>query len=169
MSLVEEILTILTDYSGGYKLMRRRMMGYTGPIYSSIKRDCREINDTSLRSTFSRLKKQGLIDNNNGTWKIKNKGREYLKNIVVSRVPHFGHLKNKDSKKEMIIIFDIPENRRGQRNWLRAELIALDFAILQKSVWLGPSPLPKEFIKYLNNINILQYLKFFKATEKEIV
>ena len=69
----------------------------------------------------------------------------------------------------MVIVFDIPELRRKQRNWLRAELVALDFIPLQKSVWLGPAPLPKEFIKYLSETNLLQYLKFFKAAEEDII
>ena len=83
--------------------------------------------------------------------------------------PHFGHLKLKSAKRNMIVIFDIPEIRKKQRNWLRGDLMALGFIMLQKSVWLGPSPLPKEFISYLNETNILQYLKFFKVAEEDVV
>jgi len=40
---------------------------------------------------------------------------------------------------------------------------------IQKSVWLGPIPLPKDFIENLSELDILQYLKFFKVKEKDIV
>lgn len=172
MSLVEEILTILTDYHGGYKLMRSRMSGYTGPIPSGKKknyREIQEIKDASLRSTLSRLKKQGLINNKKGIWEIKKEGREYLKKKLGSKIPHFDHLKSKNKEKEIIVVFDIPEKKKYRRNWLRVELVALGFIPLQKSVWLGPAPLPKEFIEYLSKINLLQYLKFFKAAEAEII
>jgi DNA-binding transcriptional regulator PaaX len=75
--------------------------------------------------------------------------------------------KNKD--KNLIIIFDIPEKERQKRDWLRGELVALGFVSLQKSVWFGPAPIPKKFIEYLAKMNIISYLKFFKATETDLV
>ena len=169
MSLVEDILTILSDYHGGYRLMRSRMAGYTGPIPYTKKKSYPEIKDKSLRSTLSRLRKQGLIDNKKGIWMIQRKGREYLKNRLNSKIPHFSHLKSNNNKKEVVVVFDIPEKKKHQRNWLRIELVGFGFIPLQKSVWLGPSPLPREFIEYLNEVNLLQYLKFFQAAEKEII
>lgn len=168
MSLVEEILTILASYSGGYKLIRKKMMGYSS--YSpSMRNGVRKIKEDSLKTTLSRLKKRGLIESEGGIWGIKRKGREYLKNKLISKVPHFRHLKSKNNNKKIIVIFDIPEKRKNQRNWLRGELMALDFTLLQKSVWLGPALLPKEFIKYLNKVGLLPCLKFFKATEEDVV
>lgn len=167
MSLTDDLFIILTDYSAGYKLMRKRLREMEIP--RPEKTDYRKLKEQTLRTTLSRLKKRGLTENRNGIWTITKKGREFFKNKLISKIPHFGHLKTKNKKKEMVIVFDIPEIRRRQRNWLRIELVALGFIPLQKSVWLGPAPLPKEFIEYLSETNLLSYLKFFKATEEDIV
>jgi len=163
MSLTDDLLIILTAYSGGYRLMRKRLRGIE--ISRPKRIDYQKLKEQTLRTTFSRLKKQGLAENRNGIWAITEKGRNFLKN----KIPHFGHLKTENKKKEMVVVFDIPEIRKKQRNWLRAELAALGFTMLQKSVWLGPAPLPKEFIKYLSDTNLLPYLKFFKAAEEDII
>ena len=167
MSLGDDLLTILTSYSGGYKLMRKRLMGMEIPRPERV--DYQKLKEQTPRTTLSRLKKRGLVENRNGIWAITKKGRRFLKNKLISKIPHFKHFKIKSEKRNMVIVFDIPELRRKQKNWLRAELVALDFIPLQKSVWLGPAPLPKEFIKYLSETNLLQYLKFFKAAEEDII
>ena len=167
MSLGDDLLTILMDYSGGYKLMRKRLMSMEIPRPERV--DYQKLKEQTLRTTLFRLKKRGLVKNETAIWIITKKGKKYLKNKLISKIPHFKHFKIKSEKRNMVIVFDIPELRRKQRNWLRAELVALDFIPLQKSVWLGPAPLPKEFIKYLSETNLLQYLKFFKAAEEDII
>lgn len=178
MSIVEDLLTILTNYSGGYKLMRQKLYSptYPWPHKGNFKispeqkiREIREIKDETLRKTLYRLKKQGLVENKNKIWEITEKGKGFLKDKLSLKIYHFGHLKIKNAKRNMIIVFDIPEIRKKQRDWLRGNLLSLGFTQLQKSVWFGPAPLPKEFIKYLNETNLLQYLKFFKVAKKEIV
>ncbi len=176
MSLVEDLLVILTSYSGGYKLMRQKLLMPTYPWPSYYKKciltqsqKIKEVKEKVLKTTLSRLKKCGLVENKNKIWKITEIGKNYLKEKISSKIPHFGHSKVKNTKNNMIVIFDIPEIRKKQRNWLRGDLMALGFTQLQKSVWFGPAPLPKEFIKYLNDTNLLHYLKFFKATKEEII
>ena len=166
MSLVDDILIILSSYSGGYKLMRKRIHGIadkeSGKTFSK---------EESLRVTLSRLKSRGLIGNKNHTWHITKRGKEYLKNGSKLKLRHFSRFKSnkKFDKERMIVAFDIPEKKKSYRNWLRNELVSLDFEAIQKSVWLGPSPLPEEFVKYLDEIGILSYLKFFRVRKEDIV
>lgn len=168
MSLAEDLLIILTSYSGGYRLMRHKLSGLESPSpYRKI--DYRKIKEQTLRTTLSRLKKRGLVNNRSGVWLITRKGKEYLEDKLKLRIPHFRYLKSDYNKKEMVVVFDIPEKKKHYRNWLRSELRALGFVPIQKSVWLGPAPLPKEFIEYLSEMNILKYLKFFKATPSDVV
>ncbi|MBI4993784.1 CRISPR-associated endonuclease Cas2 [Candidatus Wolfebacteria bacterium] len=181
MSLSNILLALLTNYSGGYKTMGQRLRTVTStyPFPLNYKKyiltqdkvidKIKEIKEQTLRRTLSRLKKRGLIENKNNIWKITQEGRNYLKEKSFLIAPHFGYLKIKNTKKDMIVIFDIPEIRKKQRNWLRKNLTALGFIMLQESVWFGPSPLPKEFIEYLNETNLLQYLKFFKVAEDDII
>jgi hypothetical protein len=37
--------------------------------------------------------------------------------------------------------------------------------MIQKSVWVGPSPLPKEFLEYIEKIKIKDGLKIFKLAK----
>lgn len=56
-------------------------------------------------------------------------------------------------KKWRIIIFDIPENRRQQRDFLRKRLKWLGFKELQKSAWIFPYDIKKEVEELLTICN----------------
>ena len=75
MSLVEDLLKVLSSYNGGYKLMRRRMAGYTGPLLSD---KFSKTSESTLRVTLSRLKRKGLVDNQGGAWRITKRGTVHL-------------------------------------------------------------------------------------------
>lgn len=132
------------------------------------------VSDNTLRATLSRMKKAGLISNKAGEWCITQRGRASFATIQQKRKqsppPHISKQKNLSLKpKTIIVTFDIPETRKRERAWLRVELINLGFTMLQKSVWFGPSPLPKEFIESLDHMKLLSYIKFFKATTADII
>jgi len=143
--------------------MRRRIAGYTDPTLSD-KFD--KTSESTLRVTLFRLKKRGLVDNQDAIWKITKKGVAHLAdktnfhNIYDSR---------RHAPKGMIVAFDIPEHHKRKRVWLRYELKNLGFEMLQKSIWFGPAPLPKEFIKTLSDLNLLEFIKFFEAKETDII
>lgn len=165
MGLAEDLLTILTNYSGGYKLMRKRLI--TGNDFSYPKNKS-EIKDQSIRTTLTRLKNKGLVKNINGNWKITTNGKIFIKEHKITKNEHFRN-NSKQSKKDLIIIFDIPENLKKKRDWLRKELVSLGFSIIQKSVWLGPSPLPEGFIEYISKIGLISCLRFFKVREEDLI
>ena len=56
---------------------------------------------------------------------------------------------NKDSPKNLILMYDIAEEKKKERDWLRRQLKNFKFIMIQRSEWVGPSQLPKEFIKYI--------------------
>ena len=167
MSLTEDLLTILGSYHQGYSLMRRRMRGYQDHSFS---RSVKEASGPTLRVVLSRLKKQGLVKNERGIWNITDKGKEYLKKKLFFR-KHKKRVNasNKSKSRRLIVAFDIPEYKRRERDWLRIELKNLGFEMLQKSVWFGPAPLPKDFVITVKEFGILEFLKFFKAEEQEVV
>ena len=166
MSLPTNILDILMYYNGGYRVVHERM-----------KERC-VVSDDALRVTLSRMKKAGLVINKSGTWSITEKGRVCLSAIRRKprpaqepklKLPSHTAKRVLAKPKTMIVIFDIPEIHRRQRAWLRVELLNLGFTMLQKSAWFGPAPLPKEFIQSLHYMKMLHHIKFFKATEANIV
>lgn len=169
MSITSEILKILnTDTKGSYRHIYSRLAenGTRPRFYNKV--NSKELREQTLRTILSRLKRQGLLKNNNRIWKITKRGIEHLKKDSGFRKICAPNTSNANLK-NMIIIFDIPELHRKKRAWLRVELINLGFSMIQKSVWLGPAPLPKEFVEYVSEINVLPYLKFFKAQEKDLI
>ena len=51
-------------------------------------------------------------------------------------------------------MYDIPEVRKAEREWLRWHLKKFGYVLIQKSVWMGPSPLPKDFLDYIKEIKL---------------
>lgn len=164
MSLAKEILRITARYYPlGYSQLYEYL--YSENIYG------KRLNKNSLHVTLSRMKKNGLLRNKERKWSITSEGREFLdsKKAEIRRffLPETV-IDNREKAKRLIIIFDIPEKRKKYREWLRMELVGFGFNLIQKSVWLGPT-LPKEFVEYLDEVGILKHIKFFRASEKDLI
>ncbi len=71
----------------------------------------------------------------------------------------------KDSPKDLIVMYDIPSTLKKERDWFRRHLKKFQYIMIQKSVWVGPSPLPKEFLDYVKEIKIEEGLKTFKLAK----
>ena len=152
MSLIMDILEELWNINLSYKGMTVNMFGV--PVGNRYKKESRY-------STLSRLRKKGLIENIEGKYKLTTKGKEYFSNrkklLKKFQSPFKPH-----SPKNLLFMFDIHEARKNERFWLRSHLIDFGFFMLQKSVWIGPSPLPKNFIDYIKEINLSSCIKTFK-------
>jgi DNA-binding transcriptional regulator PaaX len=159
MNIMRQALYTVSNYPGGYRV-----------IYDLLyQRENRSRSrDQVLRNTLSKMKKHGLLSNEKGVWKITSEGKLLLKNEEFE-LTKFSKQKNKSTKlsKTTMVIFDIPEKKRLYRNWLRNELVGFGFELVQKSVWFGPA-LPKEFITYLGERKLLEYVRFFRVTEKDV-
>ncbi len=97
--------------------------------------------------TLHRLKTQKLVSlsgsNKGAVWQITKRGKDHFKGVESSDA-----LPPKDGKTR-IFMFDIPEDRRRERDWLRVELLSCDYTSLQKSVFIGKRPLPAKLLKEL--------------------
>ena len=71
----------------------------------------------------------------------------------------------KNNPKNLVVMYDIPHSMKKERDWFRRHLIRFGYVMIQKSVWVGPSPLPKEFLSYLKEIKIGNKLKTFKLAK----
>ena len=70
-----------------------------------------------------------------------------------------------NSPKNLIVMYDIPHEKKKERDWFRRQLQKFDYVMIQKSVWVGPSPLPKEFLEYVKGIGLKGQLKSFKLAK----
>jgi DNA-binding transcriptional regulator PaaX len=75
---------------------------------------------------------------------------------------------SKDAPKNLLLMYDIPEGRKKERDWFRRQLKNFDFIMIQRSVWVGPSPLPVEFLDYLKKIGLQKEFKTFKLAKAYI-
>jgi len=73
-----------------------------------------------------------------------------------------------NSPKNLIVVYDIPDGKRKERDWFRRHLQKFGYILVQKSVWFGPSPLPKDFLDYVESIGLLKQPKTFKLAEPYI-
>jgi len=62
-------------------------------------------------------------------------------------------------------MYDVPHVQKKERDWFRRHLIKFEYIMIQKSVWVGPSPLPKEFLNYLEEIKIGDKFRTFKLAK----
>ncbi|MEK7549297.1 MAG: CRISPR-associated endonuclease Cas2 [Patescibacteria group bacterium] len=119
-----------------------------------------------------RLKKDGLVEkiaggNNKTFLGITPEGKRKLKNLKIRKenaLPNYFYSAS-PGEKFVIIIFDIPENERKKRNWLREVLKNLGFKFIQKSVWLGKIKIPKEFVEDLRKLNLIEFVEIFEVSK----
>lgn len=72
---------------------------------------------------------------------------------------------SENSSKNLIVMYDIPHLQKKERDWFRRHLIKFGYTMIQKSVWVGQSPLPKDFLDYLKEIKIGDNFKTFKLAK----
>ena len=152
MTLIEKILKEITETSFSYKGVRVNILGI--PKF-------KKHSAGSLRTTVSDMHKRGLIGPSDKGWLITPAGKQYIKRKADSLINfYFNYPKN--SPKKLIVMFDIPETRKTEREWFRWHLKKFNYLMIQKSVWVGPSPLPKEFMDYIERIKLKSSVKTFK-------
>ena len=108
--------------------------------------------------------KIGLVEKSDQGLILTIKGQKYIKRKIDS-LRQFYFDFDKNAPKNLLVMFDIPETKKAEREWLRWHLKKFNYSMIQKSVWVGPSPLPKEFLDYLKIIKIKDGFKTFKLAK----
>lgn len=135
-----------------------RALRRTEELLDACPHDFSSHSPETVSVTLHRMKKRKLVyfsgSKRKAIWQITNDGRKHFKEVkagdIVSLPPEDG--------KKRLVVFDIPENRRRERNWLRGELFACDYGFLQKSVFMGTRPLPKKLLKELKRRELLSHV-----------
>jgi len=152
MNLVHEILKELGSKSFKYKGVSVNFLGI--PKF-------KKYSQNSLSATLFRLHKEGFIEKSEEKLILTLKGKKYIRKKVNS-LKQFYFSFDKNAPKNLMVMFDIPETKKAEREWLRWHLKKFNYSMIQKSVWVGPSPLPKEFLDYIKTIKIKNGFKTFK-------
>ncbi|MBI3952546.1 MAG: CRISPR-associated endonuclease Cas2 [Candidatus Doudnabacteria bacterium] len=153
--ITEEILCFLRDvgemvpypFEGKYQYIRRLNN------YERYK----------ISRAFWDLKRQGLVKkvekNKKAYYIITDLGRAKSLRYSYSQAGK----KRKDNGFSTIVIFDIPEEKRKARNFLRQFLKINGFINLQKSVMIGPWELHPEFKELLAELKIDPYVSVLEG------
>ena len=117
---------------------------------------------------LSRLKKENLVspDERGKTISITSKGLDYIKNRPFCRPQMYESIKNKNKDAVILVIYDIPENKRKWRDWLRFQLVSFGYTMLQQSVWSGNNILSKDFINDLKRFELFPYVHVLSVNKK---
>ncbi len=118
-----------------------------------------EVKMDSLRTTAWRLKKKGLVEKSGEEYHLSILGME-----VVKMVRKNSEEKQWDGKWRMAM-FDIPETKRNERDWIRKELLAMDYRPIQQSVFLGQYPPEKDFMEELSERKLKNFVRFLTIGE----
>lgn len=116
----------------------------------------------TLANRCSFLKSGGYIKEINGIYFITQKGEKFLHQKSKVAFKKFEANKTDKDPKDLLLLYDVPEDKKAHRDWLRRELLNFNYIMIQRSVWVGPSPLPQEFTKYLKSIGLKDSIKTFK-------
>ena len=152
MSMIKDILDELWNTEYNYKGVRVNIFGI--PRFSKY-------NKKSLQITINRLKKKGLIEKELSGIILSKYGKEYVKRKFDS-LKQFEKPANQPKERKLLVMFDVPTEKKGEREWLRWHLKKFGYIMIQQSVWVGPAPLPKEFSDYLKEIKLDRCIKTFK-------
>lgn len=155
MSLIYKILKELNNTTLNYKGVKVNLFGL--PKFKNYSRN-------TFSGSLSYMRKKGLLEYDDEKINITHRGREYIKRKIDS-LKQFDCKFEKDAPKNLIVMFDIPETKKAEREWLRWHLKKFNYSMIQKSVWAGPSPLPREFLDYIKTIKIRDCLKTFKLAK----
>lgn len=169
---VEDVIKLL---GAGTILIASLLMpgvAFTGGIlikeYQKYKREkdrkeWEKFNLWRLRQVIKRLERQKVIKVENDVVRITNKGRQRLLKFNLEKMV----LNRKTDGKWRLIIYDISNLRRPQRDLFRSILKKLNLLQLQESVYLTPFVCDDE-IEYLRQVfNISDEVIMIKVSEIE--
>lgn len=146
------------DYLIAFLLSSRSIKIYRKILWERVRARQKNLNVEAFNQHLYRLRKKGIIESKDNQIYI-HKGNLFkfsIKNnsIIKSVFP------NKTEK--VLVSFDIPEKKKKTRDWLRNQIKYWDFEMIQKSLWLGYGPLPKEFTDRLKHFGIYENVRIFR-------
>lgn len=113
------------------------------PYIKSLKKQ-----PSTYRTAVFRLKQAGILIKEGDKLKLTEKGKEesLFAYIDAETAVYKTNFFQKWDGAWRILLFDIPENKRKYRDYLRKVLKRIGFKELQRSIWLYPYPVPS-FLK----------------------
>ena len=117
--------------------------------------------DSRMYQALARLRARGLVTRQNILTKA-GKGRAAALNAVETIAPK---IPLRWDKKWRLIMFDIWEKRKAERNQLRGMLERVGFTKLQESVWVFPYPCEELFVYLQTQLRLGPSIRYLVVEE----
>lgn len=117
-----------------------------------------------LRTRLYRLKRQGLLvmrrEGRDALYTLSDNGRieALIARIRQTRPAQW-------DRKWRVVIFDVPERNRKQRDKLRLELVNLGFIKLQASVWVTPWAFTDDLREIFQLLHLRPYMRLLEVNQ----
>lgn len=164
MLSVAQVALIAFVSMGSGKAGARIIMSLAREYIKKRKKPCMhaQLTDGQFREACARLERDGLITKESrGIWRVAQKGKEKARTLMAGIDRRESYPTSHNDSLRTIVIFDVPEKQREKRALIRAELAALEFKPLQKSVWIGSAPIPKKCMEYFRDIEVIPHIHVF--------
>ncbi|HEY3686505.1 MAG TPA: PaaX family transcriptional regulator C-terminal domain-containing protein [Streptosporangiaceae bacterium] len=123
-----------------------------------------DVDEPSVRSATSRLKRRGLLDarrvDGAAAYGLSAQAREVL-DEGDQRI--FGRRRAELADGWLLAVFSVPESERRQRHLLRSRLTWLGFGTTASGVWIAPRRLYEETREVLERHGLSAYVDLFHA------
>ncbi|MBI2589113.1 hypothetical protein HYW35_02840 [Candidatus Saccharibacteria bacterium] len=108
----------------------------------------------ALKGAYWRAQQQGLIKQKNNLVKLTEKGRRKIAPFVATELK--GNV-------NLMVIFDIPEDRIDTRRTFRQVLKEWNFKQVQKSVWVTGKDLRDGVVEVVNEMGISDHVQVYES------
>lgn len=158
-------LMLMGGRNKSYRRARRKLYGESAYPSFLQSTDAVFSNKQQFYNLLTKLKNQGLVEkkiSKHGIlWKITSAGLQKLRIFKENRKEY----ETVSDNKPKIVAYDIPEREKQKRAWLREVLRLLGFQMLQKSLWMGKSKIPEDFLLDLRKKGIIDCVHIFEITK----
>lgn len=158
ISTAENILLFLSEMYERAALCKLDPFQYEKYLYY---KQVREENETrkrerkNVRQSLSRLVQAGCVVEQGKKYRLSPSGWLRFSLAYAKVVKKQKSLAREGKRRNLIVLFDVPEKQREIRDTLRKLLYSLGFTMLQRSVFLGSNPDSFEVVsKVVANANV---------------
>jgi len=128
-----------------------------------IRREKIQESKIRLQKYISKLKADGLLRLDGVEIRLTSNG---IKQLVILRKKLLKDIPQEPSPNLVILSYDFPVRDRILRDRVREILKILDFKMIHQSLWVGKIKIPKELLKYLEEIEALKYIEILEVTKQ---
>ncbi len=155
------VAKFLSNYQNSYRAARQRITGDTYHLEKKSREARQKSEIQYFHTSLQYLKREGFVTNEregkSSFWILTSEGEAHLNKLKTKHEPY----KKEKTATTFVVSYDIPESSRRHRNWIRGVLHFLDFSMIHKSVWIGNSKIPENFLHDLKKKGIFRYVHIF--------